>query len=266
MRQRRGTRAEETDGSYLASVSDLMSALMFIFIIALAASVLSLRQQEQKFVADQRRLTGTTEERRRLMEEIKKRLREGGETRIVIDADNGVIRFGEGILFDSGRADVKAEGIATIARLREVLESVLPCYAENRSAECGGQGDDGTVDAVFVEGHTDKVRIQPGGRFSDNWELSAARARTVYQELMRANDRSGIGAALADDLSGPLGQLKNAQRQSLFSISGYADRRPVDETNLEPNRRIDLRFVMVPPRELLLPAPAMDTQDRMRIP
>jgi flagellar motor protein MotB len=241
-----------------------MSALMFIFIIALAASVLSLRQQEQKFREDQRRLAGTTEARRQLMDEIRRLLREGGETRIEIDADNGVIRFGEAILFDSGRADVKVEGIAAIARLRRVLEAVLPCYAEARPDGCSGQSNDGTVDAVFVEGHTDRVRIQPGGRYSDNWELSAARARTVYQQLMRPEAAPEEAAVAPDDLSGPLGQLKNGQQQSIFSISGYADRRPVDADRLEANRRIDLRFVMVPPRELLLPAPAVDTRDRMR--
>ncbi len=264
MRRRRTAEGEAADGSYLASVSDLMSALMFIFIIALAASVLSLRQQEQKFRDDQRRLTGTTEERRRLMDEIMRLLREEGETRIEIDADNGVIRFGEAILFDSGRADVKADGVVAIARLRRVLEAVLPCYAADRiAADCRSRGGDGTVDAVFVEGHTDKVRIQPGGRYSDNWELSAARARTVYQQLMQP-DAATAATVVPDDLSGSLGRLKNSQRQSVFSISGYADRRPVDADRLEANRRIDLRFVMAPPPELLLPAPAADTRDQMR--
>jgi flagellar motor protein MotB len=169
----------EEGGSYLASVSDLMSALMFIFIIALSVFVLSFKQQQE-------RLTGTADERTRLLNLIKQRLTEQGETRIEIDADNGVIRFGEAILFDSGRAEVKQEGQVAVERLRLVLESVLPCYSRAAvTMECGQDGTRGKVDAVFVEGHTDSQPIRAGsGRFEDNWDLSASRARNVFQRLL----------------------------------------------------------------------------------
>jgi chemotaxis protein MotB len=261
VRRRRSATAEGEDGSYLASVSDLMSALMFIFIIALAVSVLSFNEQKKAFEDQKDVLTGTTEERRRLLQGIEKSLREKGETRIKVDSDNGVIRFGEAILFDSGRADVRLDGIEAIARLRIVLEEVLPCYSGGRLASCGERGARGTVDAVFVEGHTDSVPIQEGrGRFSDNWELSAARARTVFRALVEGGSSPSEPVVLAP---AQLASLKNENGQSIFSISGYADQRPVDTTANDPNRRIDLRFVMVPPKALLQPEPATRTVEGM---
>jgi chemotaxis protein MotB len=242
---RTGRASYDEEGSYLASVSDLMSALIFIFIITLTLFVLSFKQQQD-------RLTGTTEERDRLLRMIEQRLRDQGETRITVDPDQGVIRFGEAILFDSGRAEVKSAGLEAIGRLRAVLESVLPCYAAGTDRhDCGAAGEDGKVDAVFVEGHTDSQPIRAGNLlFEDNWDLSATRARRVFQELVPS--------------TGTLVALRNSNRQPLFSVSGYAESRPVDETHLDPNRRIDLRFVMVPPPDLL-PAPARQTKEGMAI-
>jgi len=240
---RRSSKLPTEDGNYLASVSDLMSALIFIFIIALAVFVLSFKQQ-------QKRLTGTAEERERLLRLVAARLRDEGETRITIDPDQGVIRFGEAILFDSGEAEVKETGLEAIDRLRRVLEKVLPCYSYNSDrAGCGDAGSAGTVDAVFVEGHTDSTPVRArSARFDDNWDLSATRARRVFQRLANPD--------------GVLASLRNLNDQPLFSVSGYADSRPVDAARLDPNRRIDLRFVMAPPPDLL-PKPAEETQKEM---
>ena len=35
-----------------------------------------------------------------------------------------------------------------------------------------------------VEGHTDNVRLPFGGRYSDNWDLSSARAAAVTEYLL----------------------------------------------------------------------------------
>jgi hypothetical protein len=50
----------------------------------------------------------------------------------------------------------------------------------------------------------------------------------------------------------------------VFSVGGFADRRPVEsgdtEDDMAQNRRIDLRFIMVPMRIEDVPAPAKDVQ------
>ena len=70
------------------------------------------------------------------------------------------------ILFDSGRAEVKPEGLDVLKRVVEILKSV-------------------TDKTIHIEGHTDNVPI--GGalakRYPTNWELSAARAINITRYL-----------------------------------------------------------------------------------
>ena len=79
------------------------------------------------------------------------------------------------ILFDSGRAEVKQEGLSVLKRVVGILKTV-------------------TDKTIRVEGHTDNVQI--GGslaqRYPTNWELSAARAIHVARYL----EKEGIDPLL----------------------------------------------------------------------
>lgn len=79
------------------------------------------------------------------------------------------------ILFDSGRAEVKSEGLDVLKRVVEILKTV-------------------TDKTIRVEGHTDNVPI--GGtlakRYPTNWELSAARAINITRYL----EKEGLDPAL----------------------------------------------------------------------
>jgi chemotaxis protein MotB len=134
--------------------------------------------------------------------------------------------------------------------------TVLPCYSETETVtareRCNQRGQNGKVDALFIEGHTDDRPISAANNFKDNWDLSTARARTVYLGLV--NEQGGLD------------RLRNREGQPLLSVSGYADRRGVavndTEENRRQNRRIDLRFVMVPPQDAL-PKPATETKESL---
>lgn len=76
------------------------------------------------------------------------------------------IRALEQILFDSGSADLKAEGRGVLAKVAAQL--------------AGGGGGGGQI---RVEGHTDDVPIS-NERFPSNWHLSVGRAVTVVQFLV----------------------------------------------------------------------------------
>lgn len=83
------------------------------------------------------------------------------------------------ILFDSGRADVKAEGLDILNKMVETLKGV---------------GDK----AIRIEGHTDTVQITGAlaHTFSTNWELSAARAINVTKFLQQQGiDPGNLSAA-----------------------------------------------------------------------
>jgi chemotaxis protein MotB len=79
------------------------------------------------------------------------------------------------ILFASGEAEVKPEGLAVLQRVIDILKNVKD-------------------KAIRIEGHTDNVKI--GGalarKYATNWELSAARAINVTRYLQR----QGIDPAL----------------------------------------------------------------------
>jgi chemotaxis protein MotB len=79
------------------------------------------------------------------------------------------------ILFDSGQAEVKPEGLAVLKRVVEILMTV-----EDK--------------VIRIEGHTDNIPIAGAlaKRYPTNWELSAARALNVTRYL----EKEGIDPAI----------------------------------------------------------------------
>ena len=69
------------------------------------------------------------------------------------------------ILFDSGKTYLKEDAIPVIDKLGQVLET----YA-------GG--------TIEIEGHTDNVPMNSGGKYSNNDELSSGRALSVFYYLV----------------------------------------------------------------------------------
>ncbi len=76
------------------------------------------------------------------------------------------------IAFDSGKADVLAEGTKILDKISGVLKDVSP---DNH---------------IVIEGHTDNVPIRYSG-WKSNWELSSARALSVVHHLI---DKGGLNA------------------------------------------------------------------------
>ncbi len=103
------------------------------------------------------------------------------------------------ILFDSGEAKVKEEGLAVLQRVVDILKSV-----KDKN--------------IRVEGHTDNVPIAArlAQRYPTNWELSAARAINVTKYLQEKGIDAQILSATAygefkpiADNSTPEGRAKN---------------------------------------------------------
>jgi chemotaxis protein MotB len=83
------------------------------------------------------------------------------------------------ILFDSGKADVKVDGLTILLKMVDTLKAVRD-------------------KAIRIEGHTDNVPISGGLTriFPTNWELSAARAINVCKYLQQQGiDPSTLSAA-----------------------------------------------------------------------
>lgn len=228
--------APEESGDYLVSLADLMAGLLFVFIITLMVFVMTFQGATTE-------LTNTEHLRTGMLQRISSELSQRGVQVLVVE-DHGVLRLTENeILFPSGSAEPREEDLPHLAVLGEVLETVLSCYAKRSDntlppSNCHDDTLFGRLEAVFLEGHTDNMPIR-GGHFEDNWVLSAQRALYTYRALSRA--RPGLNS------------LVNYRGEPLFSVSGYGDGRPMvahaTPTPEVRNRRIDLRFIMVPPRQ-----------------
>ncbi len=228
--------AEEADEGYFVSITDMMIGLLFLFIIMLMYFALQLRTVTQD-------LTTADDSRSLLLERVAGYMRDHN-VKAEVDLEAGVLRLPDDVLFDKGREEPKPSGVAAIQVLADALDANLPCYAfqpgGGRPAACGDSPH--SVEVILIEGHTDSDRLSASGRMRDNWDLSSARASNTFRIL------SQYKPALLRYRSGPTG---NRTSQTLLSVAGYADQRPVDAADNEQakarNRRIDLRFIMSRP-------------------
>lgn len=223
---------------YLVSISDLMAGLLFLFVIALVIFAIRLNSAAAQHKKQVERLSDSREVRDSLLIELERALLDRG-IEVRIDLDQGVLRIPEKVLFASGRADLGQEGIRALSVVAKELDTVLNKYAYLPSDLENGAGSNlaGRLDAVFIEGHTDILPLVDGAPFPDNWHLSAARAINTFKQMTTEVPRLRL--------------YSNRNGQPLFSVSGYADQRPVadntEEMGRSQNRRIDLRFIMATP-------------------
>ena len=113
----------------------------------------------------------------------------------------------DAVLFDSGKAEVKDQGLVVLQKVVDILKNV-------------------TDKAIRIEGHTDNVQI--GGllaqKYPTNWELSATRAINVARFLQQ----QGLDPA------------------NLSSVA-YGEYKPVADNETEEgraqNRRIEIVLV-----------------------
>jgi len=231
----------DSDGGYLASASDLMIGLLFVFIILVVVLALEQRRQQQAIDDQRARLIGAGDPLLVVTGAVGAALKKVLPN-VKVDKKTGVISLPEDVLFARGSAQLSASGKEVLISAAEQLAIAMPCYVDNQRSglECPLNPHRHEIETVFIEGHTDSVPYAVGGR--DNFDLSLDRARAVEKVMV---------------LSTPLAQYRNKAKQPLFSYSAYADTRPL--TNKNPtdaeNRRVDLRIVLsYKPIEELIPA------------
>jgi chemotaxis protein MotB len=144
----------------------------------------------------------------------------------------GIITLPESMLFEINSSVLSPRGISAVNQLAAQLEKILPCYVSKPQVLCAENPQKSEIDTIFVEGHTDSRPLI--SETYDNTNLSFDRARSVYKLLAQRKDKIDLL------------KFKNHNEQQLFSMSGYADTRPVPGENglSDKNRRVDLRIVL----------------------
>jgi chemotaxis protein MotB len=214
------------EGNYLASASDLMIGLLFVFIILVV--VLALEQQRQANV-----IKAAGDPRGAVTQAIGQALKDSN-IEVNIDPASGVISLPSDILFPLGESKLSSEALAALVIARQRLEQVLPCYVasertQRKPEDCNHNKGRHEIDTIFVEGHTDNRPLLRGG--TDNTTLSFQRARAVLVSLM---------------LDSRMATYRNSGQQPLFSYSAYGDTRLLKGVpgDAGKNRRVDLRIVL----------------------
>ncbi len=208
------------ESGYMASASDLMIGLLFIFIVMVM--VLLARKPEPPTAPPPDPLAA-------VVQAIGSRLQNAGVP-VTINQASGVITLPADTLFALGQPDLQAEGVRTLRLSALQLQQVLPCYIYSQRrqlpADCPPNPQQVEVETILIEGHTDSAPLQRGDY--SNWHLGLDRARAVYKVLS----------------AGSLQDLRNEREQPVFGISSYADERPSNKDNAAMNRRVELRFVL----------------------
>ena len=120
------------------------------------------------------------------------------------EKDRVVVTVGSAGAFSSGSAKLTKKA-------REIMQKI---------AKVSGKG----AGQINVSGHTDDVPLIFGGQYRDNWDLAAARASSVVQELAKAN---------------------TIPSKKLRAIS-FGETRPIEQNDTkqgrEKNRRIEIEI------------------------
>ncbi len=139
-----------------------------------------------------------------LVKEMQKEI-EMGDIKITQAVDRLSVNLVEKILFASGKAEVKPEGLKILKRVGDILKNI-------------------SDKQIRVEGHTDNVKISARLRekFPTNWELSTARASNIVRYLQ---DKVGVDP-------------------KMLSAAGLSEYKPVASNDTEEgkaqNRRIEI--------------------------
>ena len=153
---------DEVQVSYWLSISDLMAAVLAIFILFFIGQVLSLTGEKQKIKTERDSFKVIIDELEGTKEDIIRLIQK--KISINIDNKTGNIRLDSEILFETDKYDLKPEG-------KEFLKVFIPKYL---NVLLGNMKIRKNLSQIIVEGHTDKQ-----GTYLYNLKLSQNRALAV---------------------------------------------------------------------------------------
>ena len=222
----KGRRVDE-ENPYWMSFSDIMAALLVIFILASMKLILDLTETRNKVDQQIELLAKANQVKAQILVEMKKELDKKGITVEIVDNDSILRVPADQLYFKSNEYQIPEDKAYAVTTIGKILYDTITRDARNQY-----------LDTIFIEGHTDS---QPMNHGMGNWGLSTYRAIEVWNHWQNDAD---IGEAISS--------IKNSSGKLMFSVSGYAATRRfiIDDDTDEKrrhNRRIDIRFTVKQP-------------------
>ncbi|HXS17677.1 MAG TPA: OmpA family protein [Polyangiaceae bacterium] len=179
-------------------------------------------EEMQAALAEYKKRAEALEKIKARYEELRSKLKKLTEMGLKVEIRHNrmVIRLPGDVLYESGSDKLRDEGKKVVATVAEVIRK--DAMLKRRYFQ--------------VAGHTDNIPLK-GGKFQDNWGLSAMRARAVLIFLIEAPEKGGGGLDV-----------------KMLHAAGYGDMDPVAVNDTPDgrtqNRRVEL--VLMPDMEEML--------------
>jgi outer membrane protein OmpA-like peptidoglycan-associated protein len=158
---------QEEIPEYWMSYSDMMSALLLMFILILTISLFHYEGLNEDLRAQAQKVDSIIGIRKQIIDDLKNQFRDS-DLQVDIDPQTGAIRFSEGVFFETNKYQIKLSG-------KEYLKKFIPQYISvllsEKNKEC--------ISQIIIEGHTD-----PSGSYMHNLELSQRRAFEVTKYIL----------------------------------------------------------------------------------
>ena len=252
---RRKRRSNDEETSYWLSYSDMMAALLLIFVLIISITMLQSKRQyeekerellaqqnvigeqqeqldqQQEQLDEQKDIVSQQQEQMQTQQEqldkiigIKSALItalrdefDGSELKVSVDSQTGAITFDASVLFDKGKYEIKDEG-------KNFLDQFLPRYFSVLLKKDFHQ----YISEIMIEGHTDTT-----ADYLYNLELSQQRALSVAKYCLDEKSSS-----IPKDQIERLQKIMTANGRS-FSNPIYKEDGTID---MDASRRVEFKF------------------------
>lgn len=241
-RKKDASESKKSSGAWMVTFSDLSTLLLTFFVLLLSMSSMDERKLKSLFnnftsscgILLFKEYGDIYQPREMLIEGIMAKLKDalvvrkaddppedlsagldeellksiGGRLEIEYFKDGFKMVFGDGLLFDSGSAEIREE-------MAPVMEKVARFMRF-------------TDYQVYIDGHTDDIPMRGGGEFGSNQELSLARAVAVMEHLKGGHGEeadvalAGYGALKPAAPNGTEeGRMRNRRVEVIFKNKQY---------------------------------------------
>lgn len=158
--------------NFWQSYSDMMAALLLMFILIMSLVMLNSMSQNEKGIRQQQEIDKIVGIRTQIVEDLKKAF-EDSDMGITVDEKTGAITFNSNILFDKGKEKMKPEG-------EKFMEEFFPVYIGVLMNDKNKEN----ISEIIIEGHTDS-----DAGYMYNLDLSQKRAYSVVEYCLRDNSK-----------------------------------------------------------------------------